>query len=57
VRMKNKQAVRMKNKVSGLLMETGIPYNHQKCIWKNISPSCCENRGGRCRSRCRSYYS
>jgi transposase len=25
-----RQAVRMKNKVSGLLMETGIPYNQQK---------------------------
>ncbi len=52
-----RQAVQMKNKVSGLLMEAGVPYNtSRRYIRRSILPSCYKSRRRRCRRRCRSYY-
>src|SRR5882724_4640205 len=51
-----RQAVQMKNKVSGLLMEAGCRTTSRRCIRRSTLPSCYRSRRRRCRHRCRSYY-
>jgi transposase len=50
-----RQAVQMKNKVSGLLMERVCRTTSRRCIRRSTLPSCYKRRRRRCRHPCRSY--